>query len=493
MVNNIDICDLDWWYEENVLPIKEEVDNFLEQASHPDFVQLQQIADEAYANNQIPKIVHFCFINYKNLDNCYYPILKTWIDHLPDYIFVNWLPEYIEPCNFSEFCLYCKKWAYYTDYCRVVACYNYGGFYMDTDIVVHKSFNSLINLPYIFDFESQIQGDSPEAGVFGVRRYLQYFKDIIDHYHQIDIGHYKHIYDEYKDVDSVNRVPEIVEIFMKDLIIYTIWNTVRDKNGYVFYRNCTDNIEDNLEFFKEHPYTNDTKHLLFNNGKILSQTDTNYPNRCHFLLRQNILENENPECAYSSHQTLSMHSKNPIFNHYEMCFVVPVLKELTQNDINKIHQLITFNLIYIHIITDSLDVIESCKNMFNGQIFITYIPEIYKFQDVNQLITSEWLYDRYISFKYLIVIKPDSKIYNAYYISFVKKRILSYLEYDWIGGFNGINIRKTLTCLDICHKYPNNENINDTQYFQKYIDISKCTNMYMENKNLDRYENVTFI
>ena len=44
-----------------------------------------------------------------------------------------------------------KLWAYYADNIRVLVCYEYGGFYMDCDVVVHKSFDDLIKLPYIFD------------------------------------------------------------------------------------------------------------------------------------------------------------------------------------------------------------------------------------------------------------------------------------------------------------------------------------------------------
>ena len=82
MINNVSICQYDWYYDEYVKPIKDKIDSFLESASNPNFMLLDHEVKRAREANEIPKIIHFCFINYKNLPNEYYVLLNTWLLHL---------------------------------------------------------------------------------------------------------------------------------------------------------------------------------------------------------------------------------------------------------------------------------------------------------------------------------------------------------------------------------------------------------------------------
>jgi len=160
------------WIQENVIPYKQEVDEFLEKASHPNKSEMLRIIKEAHQNKKIPKIINFCFINYKNLLNCYYPTLHSWIENLKDYFFINWTPEILADNDWTKQMIENEKWAFYADYARVYAVYNVGGFYIDCDVFVYKSFDDLLDYPYVFDLEYNSLIDPAfvnriDAGIFG--------------------------------------------------------------------------------------------------------------------------------------------------------------------------------------------------------------------------------------------------------------------------------------------------------------------------------------
>lgn len=64
--------------------------------------------------------------------------MDSWHRYLPDYQFILWNEENFDVniCQFTKQAFENKKWAFVSDYVRVYALYNYGGWYLDTDIEV---------------------------------------------------------------------------------------------------------------------------------------------------------------------------------------------------------------------------------------------------------------------------------------------------------------------------------------------------------------------
>lgn len=127
-----------------------------------------------YDGKTIPRIIHFCYINYKNIPAGHDVLFLAWMEHLKDYTFINWTPEKLHSNPFIKFALENKRWAFFADYVRVYAVGKYGGFYMDCDVMVYKSFNDLLTLPYVFDAERRyVDGRAPEklieCGSFGAQ------------------------------------------------------------------------------------------------------------------------------------------------------------------------------------------------------------------------------------------------------------------------------------------------------------------------------------
>lgn len=105
----------------------------------------------------IPKTIHYCWFGGKEKPDSVKKYMNTWKRYCPDYEIKEW--------NESNFDIYendycreayeAKKWAFVTDYVRLKALYEEGGFYMDTDVEVVKSLDPLRVYDAVSGYESQ--------------------------------------------------------------------------------------------------------------------------------------------------------------------------------------------------------------------------------------------------------------------------------------------------------------------------------------------------
>lgn len=93
----------------------------------------------------IPKVIHYCWFGDNPKPDDVKTYIESWHKFCPDYKIKEWNESNF---NFNENA-YCKeayeakKWAFVTDYVRLKALYEEGGIYMDTDVEVVKSLDSL--------------------------------------------------------------------------------------------------------------------------------------------------------------------------------------------------------------------------------------------------------------------------------------------------------------------------------------------------------------
>ena len=129
----------------------------------------------------IPKIIHLCWLSGDAFPNDIAECLKSWKRYLYDYEVWLWGKKPKDCLGMSmvekhfdlDSVVWCrqafeaKKFAFAADFIRLYALYNYGGIYLDTDVVVYKSFNELLHLPYFIGedrnhcFEPAIVGCEP--------------------------------------------------------------------------------------------------------------------------------------------------------------------------------------------------------------------------------------------------------------------------------------------------------------------------------------------
>lgn len=131
----------------------------------------------------IPKIIHYCWLSGdpipENLAKC----MQSWKEKLPEYEWMLW--------DFTRFekessawvseAFDNRKYAFAADYIRLYAVYHYGGIYMDMDIEVVKSFNELLDNPYMIAYERPDK-IGIEAGCFGAEKGSPYLKACLDYY-----------------------------------------------------------------------------------------------------------------------------------------------------------------------------------------------------------------------------------------------------------------------------------------------------------------------
>lgn len=132
----------------------------------------------------IPKIIHYCWLSKDPYPEDIKACMNSWKKVLPDYEFKLW--------NFSCFNIESSKWvkeaflagkyAFAADYIRMYALYNYGGIYLDCDVEVLQSFNSLLHLPYFLGKEKIEEGISIEAATLGFEKGHPLLADLLEYY-----------------------------------------------------------------------------------------------------------------------------------------------------------------------------------------------------------------------------------------------------------------------------------------------------------------------
>lgn len=105
----------------------------------------------------IPKIIHYCWFGGKEKPDSVKKCIESWKKFLPDYQLMEWNEDNfnIEKLQYTKEAYAAKKYAFVSDIARIEALYQYGGFYMDTDVEVLKSFNPLLDARCILGMEER--------------------------------------------------------------------------------------------------------------------------------------------------------------------------------------------------------------------------------------------------------------------------------------------------------------------------------------------------
>lgn len=140
----------------------------------------------------IPKIIHYTWFSGDEYPEMIKKCIESWIKVLPDYELRLWDMDAIKNIDsiFLKEALSVKKWAYAADYVRLYALYNEGGIYLDTDVMVFKSFDVLLNNHIFIGKEDcmHFSGDSKGGAQYlsshcmGAEKGADYIKDCLDYY-----------------------------------------------------------------------------------------------------------------------------------------------------------------------------------------------------------------------------------------------------------------------------------------------------------------------
>lgn len=94
----------------------------------------------------IPKIIHYCWFGGNELSELAERCIESWKRYCPDYKIIEWNESNfdLDCCDFVKEAYQAKKWAFVSDYARLKIIYDYGGIYLDTDVELIKTLDSLL-------------------------------------------------------------------------------------------------------------------------------------------------------------------------------------------------------------------------------------------------------------------------------------------------------------------------------------------------------------
>ena len=95
----------------------------------------------------IPKIIHYCWFGQSEMPTEYKRYIETWREKCPNYQIKEWNERNfdINSSAYAKEAYEEKKWAFVSDYARLKIIYDEGGIYLDTDVELIKSLDSLLS------------------------------------------------------------------------------------------------------------------------------------------------------------------------------------------------------------------------------------------------------------------------------------------------------------------------------------------------------------
>lgn len=128
----------------------------------------------------IPKIVHYVWFGGKPYPEKIQKCIDSWKEKLPDYQFIRWDESNFDKdsCEFTREAYRQKMWAFVSDYVRVAALLQHGGWYLDTDVEVVKSFNPFCDRRMVFGTDEL----GNLTAVYGTEAGAEYWSKVKDIY-----------------------------------------------------------------------------------------------------------------------------------------------------------------------------------------------------------------------------------------------------------------------------------------------------------------------
>lgn len=132
----------------------------------------------------IPKIIHYCWFGKGQMPELVQTCITSWHTHMPDWEYRLWsednfdilsAPQYVQEAYAA------KKYAFVSDYVRLWALEREGGVYLDTDVEVLRSFDSLLSDTAFIGLEESL-ALMPGTCVMGCEAHCEWVKDMLATY-----------------------------------------------------------------------------------------------------------------------------------------------------------------------------------------------------------------------------------------------------------------------------------------------------------------------
>lgn len=103
----------------------------------------------------IPKTIHYCWFGRGEMPELTQKCIASWHKFMPDWNYCLWNEDNfdVNSVPYTKEAYEAKKYAFVSDYVRLLVLNNEGGVYLDTDVEVFKSFDNLLNYQAFAGFE----------------------------------------------------------------------------------------------------------------------------------------------------------------------------------------------------------------------------------------------------------------------------------------------------------------------------------------------------
>lgn len=156
----------------------------------------------------IPRRINYVWLSGKPLSFLARRCISSWKKTMPDFEIRCWT---MKDFDFSSMPLFVRqalereKWAFVTDYLRLYILYNEGGIYLDSDVLVTKSFNPFLDNSFFSGIElhkndfmpykhllhedgtakaDHIPGFCMQAAIMGSEKHHPFLKRCMDYYRE---------------------------------------------------------------------------------------------------------------------------------------------------------------------------------------------------------------------------------------------------------------------------------------------------------------------
>lgn len=136
-------------------------------------------------NENIPKVINYCWFGGKEKSKLIKKCIKSWKEKCPDYEIKEWNENNFDVSQnrYVKEAYKNGKWAFVTDYVRLYVIYNYGGIYLDTDVELIDTLDSLLSYNSFFATEDNLHINTGLG--FGALKNNKMVKILLDSYNNI--------------------------------------------------------------------------------------------------------------------------------------------------------------------------------------------------------------------------------------------------------------------------------------------------------------------
>lgn len=133
----------------------------------------------------IPKKIHYCWFGYGEKSELVNKCIASWKKYCPDYEVIEWNEDNfdISQSPYLQWCYEHQKWAFLSDFVRLLVIQQYGGIYFDTDVELLRNMDELIRYDAFYGFENDTN-ISTGLG-FGSKPYHSTINAMVEEYQKI--------------------------------------------------------------------------------------------------------------------------------------------------------------------------------------------------------------------------------------------------------------------------------------------------------------------